>query len=162
MMLEMLALSHRTGIMPDRSVSRYLRSAMATDGLVKRFSPGLDVAVELEAGCRRYLASLLLKDFFSFETVASWSALMEAFLAQSAPGGDPVPFASSRAAPRNADLRSTKLTRTLRLTAVAFVFAALGTFTPGQLRLEADLLTAQLGISLVAILLAGVSLGRSG
>ncbi len=162
-MLEMLALSHRTGIMPDRSVSRYLRSAMATDGLVKRFAPGLDVAVELEAGCRRYLTSLLLKDFFSFETMASWSSLMEAFLEQSMPGGDPVRSPSPIAPARRAGgPRRTNLTRTVRLAVVAFVFAALGALTPGELRPEAGLLAAELGISLVAILLVVGSLGRSG
>jgi ubiquinone biosynthesis protein len=161
-MLEMLALSHRTGIMPDRSVSRYLRSAMATDGLVKRFAPGLDVAVELEAGCRRYLTNLLLKDFFSFETLASWSALMEAFLEQSGADDSVRSPDSIGPAPRKAGARATRLTRTSRLAAVAFAFAALGTFTPGNLGLDAGLLTAELGISLVAILLGAASLRRSG
>lgn len=162
-MLEMLALSHRTGIMPDRSVSRYLRSAMATDGLVKRFAPGLDVAAELEVGCRRYLSSLLLKDFLSFETVASWSALMEGFLEETTSGGarvgSPEP---SRPTARTADARATRLARASRLAAVAFIFATLGMFTPGNLLPEAGLLTAELGISLVAILLVAASLGRSG
>lgn len=158
-MLEMLALSHRTGIMPDRSVSRYLRSAMATDGLVKRFAPGLDVAVELEAGCRRYLTSMLLKDFFSFETLASWSSLMEAFLDQSTPASAPALSAdSNRPTPKASGARPGNLPRTSRLAAVAFAFAALGALTPG----ESSLLAAELGISLVATLLVAVSLGRSG
>jgi ubiquinone biosynthesis protein len=157
-MLEMLALSHRTGIMPDRSVSRYLRSAMATDGLVKRFAPGLDVAAELEAGCRRYLTSLLVKDLFSFDTVASWSALMMGYLEQG--GGDAAP---PRSQPLPAASTRTARSRVVRrFAAVAFVFAALGTLTPGGPGLGADLLTAELGVSLLAALLVVAALGRSG
>lgn len=159
-MLEMLALSHRTGIMPDRAVTRYLRSAMATDGLVKRFAPGLDVASELEAGCRRYLTSLLLRDFFSFETVASWSALMEAFLKQALPAtergrrSEAAAALAPPAAPR--DHRG----RALRLAVVGFAFAALGAVTPGELHLAPGLLAAELGVSLIAALLLLRSLGR--
>lgn len=162
-MLDMLALSHRTGIMPDRSVSRYLRSAMATDGLVKRFAPGLDVAVELEAGCRRYLTGMLLKDFLSFETVASWSSLMESFLDQSMPGSEAgrAPDSIGRS-PRAAAARPSNLGRTSRLALVAFAFAALGALTPGGAGLESGLLVVELGISLGAILLVALSLGRSG
>jgi ubiquinone biosynthesis protein len=160
-MLEMLALSHRTGIMPDRAVSRYLRSAMATDGLVKRFAPGLDVATELEAGCRRYLTSLLLKDFFSFETMASWSSLMEAFLEQSMPADKPDPSPDPGGpASRPVDSRPERLMRTARLAAVAFVFAGLAALTPGELRPEPSLLAAELVISLAGVLLVAASLRR--
>jgi ubiquinone biosynthesis protein len=162
-MLEMLALSHRTGIMPDRSVSRYLRSAMATDGLVKRFAPGLDVAVELEAGCRRYLTSMLLKDFFSFETVVSWSSLMEAFLEQSRPGGVAArSLEASQPSARTPGSPPAKRARTLRLAVVAFTFAALGALTPGPPGIGSGLLVAELGVSLAAILLVAGSLRKSG
>ena len=161
-MLEMLALSHRTGIMPDRAVTRYLRSAMATDGLVKRFAPGLDVATELEAGCRRYLTSLLLKDLFSFETVASWSSLMEAFLAQALPAEEgPPPPQHQPASQSTARNRSAARSRALRLAVVAFAFALLGLLTPGELRPEPGVLAAEFGISIVATLLAAASLARS-
>lgn len=162
-MLEMLALSHRSGIMPDRAVSRYLRSAMATDGLVKRFAPGLDVAVELEKGCRRYLSGLLLKDFFSFETVASWSSLMETLIEQSLHESDQFLRADSTSPPRRATASGrTDRNRTLALAIVALVFATLGTLTPGDLRPETSLLAAEFGISMFAILLVVGSLGRSG
>jgi predicted unusual protein kinase regulating ubiquinone biosynthesis (AarF/ABC1/UbiB family) len=161
-MLEMLALSHRTGIMPDRAVTRYLRSAMATDGLVKRFAPGLDVASELEAGCRRYLTSLLLKDFFSFETMASWSALAEAFFKQAMTGGDRARPAAGTGKPRRAAAaRQPRGRRALRLALVGFAFAALGLLTPGELRLEPGLLAAELGISVLAMLLVLGSFSRS-
>jgi len=158
---EMLALSHRTGIMPDRAVTRYLRSAMATDGLVKRFSPGLDVAGELEAGCRRYLTRLLVNDFFSFETVASWSTVVEGLVKQAQP--------ASRAAATPGDGKRTRpavrsrgdaRSRTLRLATVGCVFAALGAITPGELGSGVSLVAAELVVSLVATALLVVSLVR--
>jgi len=86
---------------------------------------------------------------------------MEAFLEQSGADDSVRSPDSIGPAPRRAGARATRLTRTSRLAAVAFVFAALGTFTPGNLGLDAGLLTAELGISLVAILLAAASLERS-
>lgn len=156
--LEMLALSHRTGIMPDRAVTRYLRSAMATDGLVKRFAPGLDVTTELELGCRRYLTKLLLRDLFSFENVAALSSLMEASVLQSLSTSRSAP--SPEASTGRARERARRRARTLRLALVGFVFAVLGTITPGELQPTTSLLTASFGVSLVAGLLLLVSLGQ--
>ncbi|MGE0454540.1 MAG: ABC1 kinase family protein [Vicinamibacteria bacterium] len=158
-MLEMLALSHRTGIMPDRAVTRYLRSAMATDGLVKRFAPGLDVAAELELGCRRYLTKLLLSDFFSFENVASWSALMEALVRQTLPGRHESALPLARKARPRADA-SRHAARALRLAVVGFAFAAIGALTKGELGPAPGLLAASLGVSLAASLLLLASLVR--
>jgi hypothetical protein len=88
---------------------------------------------------------------------------MEAFLEPSTPGGDPARSPSPIAPARRAvGPRRTNLTRTVRLAVVAFVFATLGALTPGELRPEAGLLAAELGISLVAILLVVGSLSRSG
>jgi ubiquinone biosynthesis protein len=158
-MLEMLALSHRTGIMPDRAVTRYLRSAMATDGLVKRFAPGLDVADELEAGCRRYLTKLLVSEFFSFENVASWYALAERLARQALPGGHAVrPKAAGRAAGRSDRASPKAASRALRLGVVGFAFAALGAITPGEL--GPGLLAVELGVSALASVLLAASLVR--
>jgi len=157
---EMLALSHRTGIMPDRAVTRYLRSAMATDGLVKRLSPGLDVAGELELGCRRYLTRLLVNDFFSFENVASWSAAIEGLVRQGLPGSRDTAAGAART-PRPRRVRSARAlgSRALRLGIVGFAFAAFGALTPGELH-GPGLLAASLSISLVATVLLVGSLLR--
>jgi hypothetical protein len=132
---------------------------MAADGLVKRFAPGLDVATELELGCRRYLTKLLLRDFFSFETMAAWSSLMEASVRQSlsaSRGASSLDAPSERARDRS---RRGARARTLRLAVVGFAFAALGAITKGELA-PASLLTASFGVSLVASLLLLASLGR--
>jgi ubiquinone biosynthesis protein len=158
---EMLALSHRTGIMPDRAVTRYLRSAMATDGLVKRFAPGLDVAGELEAGCRRYLTKLLVSEFLSFESVASWYSALGRFTKQVLPGPrHRRPAASGRTSGSPAGASPRLASRALRLGIVGFAFAALGAVTPGELGHAPGLLTAELGVSALASLLLAVTLVR--
>ena len=141
--LEMLALSHRTGIMPHRSVARYLRSATAADGLIKRFSPGLDVAAELEAGCRRYLTQLSLDRLLSFQNVAAWSTLMESVVQATTVASPP---------PRSAPAPARKV-RALPLAVVAFAFALLGATAPGRLLAGPVAAAAALVVSTVAALL---------
>ncbi|MBM3262213.1 MAG: AarF/ABC1/UbiB kinase family protein [candidate division Zixibacteria bacterium] len=54
-MLDMLHLSKKTGIWPERDVIKYIRSSIAIDGLITRFAPGFDVGEYLAATCARYL-----------------------------------------------------------------------------------------------------------
>ncbi|HEY8022797.1 MAG TPA: AarF/UbiB family protein [Thermoanaerobaculia bacterium] len=66
-MLEMLGLSRRTGILPERDVVKYIRSAIAIDGLVHRFAPGFEVGLYLAAACDRFLAQQEWRALLSFE-----------------------------------------------------------------------------------------------
>ncbi len=54
-MLDMLRLSRATGIWPERDVIKYIRSAIAIDGLITRFAPGFDVGRYLATVCDRHL-----------------------------------------------------------------------------------------------------------
>src|SRR5260370_34087919 len=54
-MLDMLRLSPATGIWPGRDVIKYIRSAIAIDGLITRFAPGFDVGRYLATVCDRPL-----------------------------------------------------------------------------------------------------------
>ncbi len=54
-MLDMLRLSRTTGIWPERDVIKYIRSAIAIDGLITRFAPGFDVGAYLAEVCERNL-----------------------------------------------------------------------------------------------------------
>ena len=55
-MLDMLTLSRKTGIWPERDVIKYIRSAIAADGLITRFAPGFNVGRYLEEVCQRWVA----------------------------------------------------------------------------------------------------------
>ncbi|MBT4137848.1 MAG: AarF/ABC1/UbiB kinase family protein [Candidatus Latescibacteria bacterium] len=54
-MLDMLLLSRKTNIWPERDVIKYIRSSIAIDGLITRFAPGFDVGFYLETVCNRFL-----------------------------------------------------------------------------------------------------------
>lgn len=64
-MLDMLRLSRETGVWPERDVIKYIRSAIAIDGLVGRFAPGFDVGGYLERVCARHLGMKGLHDVLS-------------------------------------------------------------------------------------------------
>lgn len=54
-MLDMLLLSRKTNIWPERDVIKYIRSSIAIDGLITRFAPGFDVGHYLETVCSQFL-----------------------------------------------------------------------------------------------------------
>ena len=71
-MLDMLRLSRRTGIWPERDVIKYIRSAIALDGLITRFAPEFDVGGYLEISCARYMKDSV-RPQVSAETLVDWS-----------------------------------------------------------------------------------------
>jgi len=54
-MLDMLRLSRATGVLPEREVVKYIRSAIALDGLITRFAPGFDLGAYLGQVCAHHL-----------------------------------------------------------------------------------------------------------
>ena len=54
-MLDMLRLSKKTSIWPERDVIKYIRSSIAIDGLITRFAPDFNVGAYLASACERYL-----------------------------------------------------------------------------------------------------------
>ena len=71
-MLDMLRLSRKTGIWPERDVIKYIRSAIALDGLITRFAPDFDVGEYLETSCARYMKDSQRPEISS-ETLVDWS-----------------------------------------------------------------------------------------
>ena len=71
-MLDLLVLSRENGIWPQRDVIKYIRSAIALDGLMKTFSPGLDIGRRLEMACERHLRWDSVRSLTSTETLAGW------------------------------------------------------------------------------------------
>lgn len=72
-MLDMLKLSKATRIWPQRDVIKYIRSAIAIDGLVRQFAPGFNVGAHLGVACRRYLSWHARRALFSQDAIVSWS-----------------------------------------------------------------------------------------
>jgi hypothetical protein len=73
-MLDLLKLSRQTGVWPERDVIKYIRSAIAIDGLITRFAPSFDVGQYLEMICNRYLKWHGRQELFAFDTLVDWSS----------------------------------------------------------------------------------------
>jgi ubiquinone biosynthesis protein len=71
-MLELLLLSKASGIWPQRDVIKYIRSAIALDGLMKVLSPGLDIGRHLEEACERHIKRDAMHSLVSLETLSGW------------------------------------------------------------------------------------------
>jgi len=71
-MLDLLVLSRESGIWPQRDVIKYIRSAIALDGLIKTFSPGMDIGRHLELACERHLKWDSMRSLISPDAVAGW------------------------------------------------------------------------------------------
>jgi ubiquinone biosynthesis protein len=71
-MLELLTLSRKASILPQRDVIKYIRSAIAIDGLIKQFAPGFDVGRHLESVCDRQLHWRVLRELVSAEAILGW------------------------------------------------------------------------------------------
>lgn len=72
-MLDMLRLSRKTAIWPERDVIKYIRSAIAIDGLITRFAPTFDLRRHLETVCQRHLKWQARQHLFTFETLFNWT-----------------------------------------------------------------------------------------
>jgi ubiquinone biosynthesis protein len=71
-MLDLLILSRENGIWPQRDIIKYIRSAIALDGLVKTFSPDIDVGKHLEQACERHIKEDSLRNLISSDVLSGW------------------------------------------------------------------------------------------
>lgn len=159
-MLDMLTLSRRTGILPERDVIKYIRSAIALDGLITRFAPGFDLGAYLEEVCAGHLRTEARRELLSPGRIVDWmsaggrlagegpqrtAALMSRLTAGELPW--PVRLAG---APRRGgeDAR-----RIVALGAVVFALSALLAWAPPGARPGINLFTAEM-------LLLAAALGR--
>lgn len=75
-MLDLLIISKDNGVWPQRDVIKYIRSAIALDGLIKTFAPGVDIGRHLEAACERHIKWDSVATLTSSSmTVASFSGI---------------------------------------------------------------------------------------
>src|SRR5260370_24570356 len=74
-MTDMLRLSRSTNVMPERDIVKYIRSAIAVDGLNLRFEPDFHVGRHLEQECGRFQQSLAARQALSDEALLSWASL---------------------------------------------------------------------------------------
>lgn len=97
-MLDLLILSRENGIWPQRDIIKYIRSAIALDGLVKTFTPDIDVGKHLEQACERHIKEDSLRNLISSDALTGWfggarniayDGILRAFTALHHLGSDP-------------------------------------------------------------------------
>ncbi len=166
-MLDMLTLSRKTGIWPERDVIKYIRSAIATDGLITRFAPGFNVGRYLEEVCQRWVAWEARRVTFRYDTFAGFAA-SSARLAQDGAtraasvlrrlvDGDTLARVDiTTVAGGDGRLRR----RTVRLAGVVVAFTALIELTSAPPALGLNLFTAEAVLIGCALLALGDSVRR--
>jgi predicted unusual protein kinase regulating ubiquinone biosynthesis (AarF/ABC1/UbiB family) len=154
-MLDMLTLSRATGILPERDVVKYIRSAIAIDGLITRFAPDFDLGLYLESVCDRLMRVEMRRSLFSFDRLIDWSEAglhlatdgpaRGAELLRRLAGGELPVDAAVVLGPRRAESRKALGGRALRLAALLAALAVFIAFAGGGgPRLGVNLFTAEM------------------
>jgi predicted unusual protein kinase regulating ubiquinone biosynthesis (AarF/ABC1/UbiB family) len=162
-MLDMLRLSRATGVWPERDVIKYIRSAIASDGLITRFAPGFDVGRYLERVCNRHLKWQSWGALVSYEALLGWStsgsqllhdgALRGAHFIHRLASGELPAHADLGASPADADAAAAR--QTVQLAGLFFGVVLLIVLTGERPELGVNLFTAEaLVLTAAALLLA--------
>jgi hypothetical protein len=157
-MLDLLKLSHKTGVWPERDVIKYIRSSIAIDGLITRFAPAFDVGKYLEMVCDRYLTWQVRQELLAFDTLVDWSrssghlmqdgALRAATFLDRVAAGE---FLGSAAFSRAGEARDAAPQGAVPIAAVIFALSVLMTVTGEAVQFGVNLFTAELLLLTAAV-----------
>jgi len=158
-MLDMLRLSRRTGVWPERDVVKYIRSAIAIDGLITRFAPSFDLGQHLQVVCDRHLRWSARRELFTYDSILDWAISNERIARDG-------PLRAAELVKRlsEGELEAEALVnlespvgdealrrRVVQLGAAAFAIALSMTFAHEQLGFGINLFTAQLLVFAVVV-----------
>jgi ubiquinone biosynthesis protein len=151
-MLDMLRLSRRTGVWPERDVVKYIRSAIAIDGLITRIAPSFDLGQHLQAVCDRHLRWNARREMFTYDSILSWAIsgerivrdgpLRAADFVERLTTGELEAQASFLG--EGSDNDEALRRRVVQLGVVVFVVALATVFSEERVQLGANLFTAEL------------------
>jgi len=156
-MTDMLQLSRRTDVMPERDIVKYIRSAIAIDGLNLRFEPQFQVGRHLEEECGRFVRSQSMRDAVSDEALLSWADLGARLVAEApAQAGSLLDRLARGELVLQAHLtgdgaRQAARSRAVYLAAMVLTLAGLMTVARQPTSLGWNLFTAELSLSLLAL-----------
>jgi ubiquinone biosynthesis protein len=166
-MLDFLTLSRKAGIGPERDVIKYIRSAIAADGLITRFAPSFSVGRHLEEVCQQWVAREARRVTFSYSTLtalaASGGRLMDngparaaSVLRRVAEGGSLGRIDVTTTA-RGEERRRV---RTIRVAGIVVAFTALLELTAPAPQWGLNVFTAEAALVAAAVLVLGESLRK--
>lgn len=151
-MLDMLRLSRRTGVWPERDVVKYIRSAIAIDGLITRIAPSFDLGQHLQAVCDRHLRWSARREMFTYDSILNWAIsgeritrdgpLRAADFVERFTTGELQAQASFLG--EESDNDEALRRRVVQLGVVVFVVALATVFSDERIQLGANLFTAEL------------------
>jgi ubiquinone biosynthesis protein len=72
-MLDMLRLSRSAGVWPERDVIKYIRSAIAIDGLITRFAPAFNLSKHLQEVCGEQLRWNARHALMNYDSLLDWA-----------------------------------------------------------------------------------------
>jgi ubiquinone biosynthesis protein len=159
-MLDMLILCRQAGITPERDVIKYIRSAVAADGLISRLAPGFNVGQYLEQACRLLVAQESRREALSWDTLnsvlassvqlAEHGAERAATVFRHVVEGEVTALVDITTA---ADRDTRKRRRALRLAGVVVGLVALLELTGGDMRFGVNIVTAEAALAGLALLM---------
>nr|MBA3242727.1 hypothetical protein [Acidobacteriota bacterium] len=157
-MLDMLILSRKTNIWPERGVIKYIRSSIAIDGLITRFAPGFDLGQHLASVCQRFMKWQTRRELFSYNNLVEWTfsnahlagdgALRAASVLRQMAGG--VMPARAELEGRRDERDEALRARAMHLATVAFAGALLVVAARERVQLGVNLFTAEVSLVLAA------------
>lgn len=166
-MLDMLILCRKARLSPERDVVKYIRSAVAADGLITRLAPGFNVGKYLEEACQRLVSSELQRATLSGDTLgallSSTARLVESGAARTATilqrlaSGDMTAHVDVTNAV-DSDARHRR--RTLRLAGVVVALTALVELTGGPARIGVNMFTIEVVLIGAALLMLVAAVRR--
>jgi hypothetical protein len=167
-MLDMLRLSRATGVWPERDVIKYIRSAIASDGLITRFAPGFEVGRYLERVCNRHLSWQSWGALLSYEAAVGWStaggnllrdgALRAAGILKRLSSGELPARGEAGSASRLGD--ASMGPRAVQLASVLFLMVVLIVVTGERPEFGLNLFTAEIAVAAASVLLLARALRR--
>lgn len=163
-MLDMLIMCRNHRIWPMRDVIKYIRSAIAADGLITRLAPGFNVGRYLEDECQRLLGGELRREMLSWNTFGTLvdssrrlaetgPARMATVLRRLAEGDLTAHVDVVTPVDRDARRRQ----RTVRLAGVVVALTALLELTAGAGRFGPNVFTVEAALAAAAMVLLAAS-----
>ena len=73
-MLDMLRISRSAGVYPERDVIKYIRSAIAIDGLITRFAPTFNIGEHLAEVCTSQMSWQKYQTFIAANNFINWAS----------------------------------------------------------------------------------------
>ena len=166
-MLDMLTVCRKARIWPERDMVKYIRSAVAADGLITRLAPGFNVGRYLETECQRLVAAEMRRDALSRDQLGalmsstvrliSTGTARAATVLQRLADGEMVARVDVTATV-DADARHRR--RTLRLAGLVVAFTALIELTTGAATIGINMFTAEAVLAGGALIMLVASLRK--